>query len=77
MQTIEFELAPGAPYIEVHQLLKVTGLCSSGGEGKAMVADGMVKVDGARETRKSAKIRAGQTVSCGDARIVVREASQA
>jgi ribosome-associated protein len=77
MQTIEFDLAPGAPYIEVHQLLKATGLCSSGGEGKAMVADGMVKVDGARETRKSAKIRAGQTVSCGDARIVVREAAQA
>lgn len=77
MQTIEFDLAPGAPYIEVHQLLKVTGLCSSGGEGKAMVADGLVKVDGALETRKSAKIRAGQTVAFGNARIVVRGAPDA
>jgi ribosome-associated protein len=76
MQTIEFNLAPGADYIEVHQLLKVTGLCSSGGEGKAMVADGMVSVDGALETRKTAKIRAGQTVTCGDARIVLLGAAE-
>ena len=77
MQTIEFNLAPGADYIEVHQLLKVTGLCSSGGEGKAMVADGMVSVDDALEARKTAKIRAGQTVTCGSTRIVVHGAAEA
>jgi ribosome-associated protein len=77
MQTIEFDLAPGAPYIEVNHLLKVTGVCDSGGAGKAMVADGMVRVDGAVETRKTAKIRAGQTVTCANVRIVVREAAEA
>jgi ribosome-associated protein len=77
MQTIEFNLAPGADYIEVHQLLKVTGASNSGGEGKAMVADGMVSVDGAPETRKTAKIRAGQVVTCGNARIVVHGAAEA
>jgi ribosome-associated protein len=77
MQTIEFDLAPGAAYIEVNHLLKVTGVCHSGGAAKAMVADGMVSVDGAVETRKTAKIRAGQTVSCADVRIVVREAAEA
>ncbi len=77
MQTIEFDLAPGAPYIEVNQLLKVAGVCDSGGAGKAMVADGMVSVDGVRETRKTAKIRAGQVVTCANVRIVVREASAA
>ncbi|OZI31260.1 RNA-binding protein [Bordetella genomosp. 10] len=77
MQTIEFELAPGASYIEVNQLLKVTGISDSGGAGKAMVADGMVRVDGAVETRKTAKIRAGQAVTCGNVRIVVQAAGQA
>ncbi|ALM84608.1 RNA-binding S4 domain-containing protein [Bordetella sp. N] len=77
MQNIEFDLAPGAPYIEVNQLLKVTGISDSGGAAKAMVADGMVRVDGAVETRKTAKIRAGQVVTCGNVRIVVREATQA
>ncbi|ANN67107.1 RNA-binding S4 domain-containing protein [Bordetella bronchialis] len=77
MPTIEFQLAPGALYIEVNHLLKAAGVCDSGGAGKAMVADGRVSVDGAVETRKTAKIRAGQTVSCGDVRIVVREADPA
>jgi ribosome-associated protein len=77
MQNIEFDLAPGATYIEVSHLLKVTGACDSGGAGKAMVADGMVSVDGALETRKTAKIRAGQTVSCANVRIVVRQAAEA
>ncbi|ANN76295.1 RNA-binding S4 domain-containing protein [Bordetella flabilis] len=77
MQTIEFDLAPGALHIEVNHLLKVTGVCDSGGAAKAMVADGMVSVDGAVETRKTAKIRAGQTVSCADVRIVVRQGAEA
>ena len=50
-------------YIELHQLLKATGLAASGGEGKMMVAQGLVEVDGAAESRKTAKIRAGQRVS--------------
>jgi ribosome-associated protein len=77
MQTIEFDLAPGAPYIEVNHLLKVTGVCDSGGAAKAMVVDGKVSVDGVLETRKTAKIRAGQTVSCADVRIVVRGGAEA
>jgi len=58
---MEFELA-GHDYIELCNLLKVTGLCSSGGEAKTLIADGEVRVDGAIETRKRCKIRSGQTV---------------
>jgi len=58
-------------YIEVNQLLKLAGVCDSGGAGKALVAQGLVTVDGQREMRKTAKIRAGQRVACGDVRIVV------
>lgn len=69
MPTVEFPLE--AEFIEVNQLLKLVGLCDSGGAGKALVAEGLVSVDGQAETRKTAKIRAGQLVSCGDVRIRV------
>lgn len=51
-------------YVELCNLLKLAGLAASGGEGKALVAQGGVKVDGLPETRKTAKIRAGQEVEC-------------
>lgn len=68
-RSIQFELTDD--YIEVNQLLKLVGICDSGGAGKALVADGRVSVDGAIEHRKTAKIRAGQVVSCGDVIILV------
>ncbi|MDB5804928.1 MAG: RNA-binding protein [Betaproteobacteria bacterium] len=69
MQTLTFELI--SEFIEVNQLLKLSGLCDSGGAGKNLVASGAVSVDGKKELRKTAKIRAGQTVSIGDVRISV------
>ncbi len=69
MNTVEFPL--DRDYIELNQLLKLAGLCDSGGAGKALVAEGRVQVDGQPEMRKTAKIRAGQTVCCGDVRIDV------
>ncbi|MCB5185496.1 RNA-binding S4 domain-containing protein [Methylobacillus gramineus] len=51
-------------YVELCNLLKLTGIADSGGRGKAMVAEGLVKVDGEPESRKTAKIRAGQVVEC-------------
>lgn len=49
-------------YIELCKLLKAANLVMSGGEGKEVVAQGMVSVDGELETRKRRKIRPGQTV---------------
>jgi ribosome-associated protein len=72
MQKVEFEL--DAEYVELNQLLKLVGLCDSGGAGKVMVASGVVKVDGKKELRKTAKIRAGQKVSVGDVQISVQSA---
>ena len=62
----ELELTPTGEFIELHQLLKVSGLCDSGGAGKALVASGQVNVDGRQELRKTAKIRPGQSVTLGD-----------
>ncbi|AKU22130.1 MULTISPECIES: RNA-binding S4 domain-containing protein [Telluria group] len=69
MQKVSFELT--SEYIELNQLLKVVGLCDSGGAGKQLVASGAVKVDGKQELRKTCKIRAGQVISLGDVRITV------
>ncbi len=61
-------------HIALCDLLKLTGIADSGGQGKAMVADGIVLVDGNVELRKTAKIRAGQTVECLDQTIEVKAA---
>lgn len=69
MQKLTFDLA--GEYVELNQLLKLSGLCDSGGAGKILVASGVVSVDGKKELRKTAKIRRGQVVSLGDVRITV------
>ena len=69
MQQLQFALTD--EYIELNNLLKIMGLCASGGAGKMMVAEGLVQVDGQQELRKSCKIRAGQVVSVNNVRIKV------
>ena len=69
MPSIEFELE--SEYVELNQLLKLAGVCDSGGAGKALVASGVVSVDGSTELRKTCKIRAGSQVAVGDIRIQV------
>ncbi|PUA20238.1 RNA-binding S4 domain-containing protein [Glaciimonas sp. PCH181] len=69
MQQLEFNI--DGEYVELNQLLKLTGVCDSGGAGKAIVASGAVKVDGKTELRKTCKIRAGQVVTLGDVKIRV------
>lgn len=59
---MEFELK--GEFIPLCDLLKITGIANSGGQGKAMVIDGHVHVDGEVELRKTAKIRKGQLVDC-------------
>jgi ribosome-associated protein len=66
---MEFEL--NSEFIELCNLLKLVGIVQSSGQGKMMVADGMVKVDGKVELRKTAKIRKGQVVECLDNKITV------
>lgn len=69
MQQLEFHLR--GEFIELCNLLKLAGVCDSGGAGKALVAEGVVSVDGKVELRKAAKIRAGQVVTLGDTQIRV------
>jgi ribosome-associated protein len=69
MEHIDFEL--DGEYVELNQLLKLVGLCDSGGAGKMIVASGAVYVDGQQELRKTCKIHAGQVVQFDDVEIHV------
>jgi ribosome-associated protein len=57
----EFNLENKA-FIELHDLLKVMGLCDSGGSAKTAIAAGSVIVDRSVEFRKRCKIRTGQII---------------
>ena len=74
MQKIEFSL--NREFVQLNQLLKLTGLCDSGGAGKALVAGGTVSVDGSIELRKTCKIHVGQVVALGDVEITVVAAAE-
>jgi len=63
MEKIPFVLT--AEFIELFKLLKVTGVCESGGAAKYAILDAKVKVDGQVEMRKACKIRKGQQVEFG------------
>ena len=69
MQQLEFQI--NGEFIELNQLLKLVGVCDSGGAGKALVAEGAASVDGQVESRKTRKVRAGSVVTLGDVRISV------
>ncbi len=62
MEPMEFQLR--GEHVALCDLLKLTGIADSGGQGKLMIANREVTVDGRPESRKTAKIRAGQTIQC-------------
>jgi ribosome-associated protein len=68
MSTFNLE---GQEFIELNKLLKITGLCDSGGWAKTVISDGQVKVDGSVERRKRCKIRQGQVVEFNDQKVTI------
>jgi ribosome-associated protein len=70
--------APVAPFtlrgehITLDALLKATGLAGSGGEAKMLIQDGQVQVNGNPETRRGRKLRAGDEVVLGTARVLLQ-----
>ena len=69
MSAIAFALR--GEYIELDKLLKATGLAESGGHARMLITNGLVQVDGKPESRKTAKIRAGQHVQLGEQGITI------
>ena len=67
MQLIEV----GDAGIRLGALLKLAGLVDSGGEAKAVLADGRVKVNGSVEVRRGAQLKPGDVVQLPGATIQV------
>ncbi|MGE0488973.1 MAG: RNA-binding S4 domain-containing protein [Vulcanimicrobiota bacterium] len=50
-------------FIKLDQFLKWKGWVGSGGEAKALIADGLIEVNGEPETRRGRKLRNGDIVT--------------
>ena len=58
-------------FIKLDALLKFSSMVGSGGEAKALIQDGMVKVNGEVCTMRGKKIRPGDKVSLDGQEVVV------
>ena len=67
----DIDLQLRGDFIELDKLLKATGLADSGGQARALIAAGEVRVDGEVELRKTAKMRAGKVVQFAGQRVRV------
>lgn len=67
MREVEISKQP----IELYKILKMDGLAASGGEAKYFIAQGLVQVNGAVETRKRKKIVAGDVIETDADKIVI------
>lgn len=60
------QIAIQTEYIHLTQLLKVAGICTTGGQAKLLIEQGLVKLNGITETRKRAKVKSGDRVEYAD-----------
>ena len=70
MESISFALR--GEHITLDALLKASGLVTSGGAAKLLIADGGVRVNGQVETRRGRKLRAGDEVRLGQTLVRVQ-----
>ena len=68
MRVVELTREP----IALYKILKFEGLTTSGGEAKAVIAAGQVKVNGAVETQKRKKIVSGDVIEFGDEQLQLK-----
>ncbi|MBM3188331.1 MAG: RNA-binding S4 domain-containing protein [Chloroflexi bacterium] len=62
---------PTEPTIRLDQFMKLVGLVRSGGQAKHIIQAGQVLVNGVVETRRSRKLRAGDSIEWGDYSVAV------
>ena len=59
------DVAIAGDMIRLGQLLKHAGLADSGGEARELIQDGLVRVNGERETRRGRQLHRGDLVAAG------------
>lgn len=65
------EVAIQGDMIRLGQLLKFSGVASSGDEAKAILAEGRVRVNGKPEMRRGRQLHAGDIVHAGGEQILL------
>jgi ribosome-associated protein len=60
------DIAVSGDEIRLGQLLKLAGVAGSGGDAKALLAEGAVAVNGEVETRRGRQLAAGDVVRVED-----------
>ena len=71
LRSVEINSEP----VELYKILKFEGMVTSGGEAKAAVAAGQVRVNGKVETQKRKKIVGGDTIEFKNEKIAIKLAS--
>ena len=61
------------PFIKLDSLLKLSGLCMTGGEAKILIAEEAVLVNGQICRQRGRKLVPGDRVDCGGKHIVVTQ----
>ena len=59
--------------IRLGQLLKLAGVADDGGEAKALLAEGVVRVNGEPESRRGRQLHPGDRIDVGDTVLHVSE----
>jgi len=70
MDPIAFDLR--GDHITLDALLKACGLATSGGDAKALIQQGVVRVNGEVDVRRGRKLRVGDEVAVGGQRVALR-----
>ncbi len=65
-------MAESDEYIKLDQFLKLAQVAMTGGQAKAIIQEGMVKVNGEVETRRGRKLRHGDRVEVEGEELVVQ-----
>ena len=58
-----FQLGAGEDFIRLGQVLKAVGMVDTGAEEKEVIQEGLVSVNGEKETRRGKKLHSGDIVS--------------
>ncbi|MDI3476487.1 MAG: ribosome-associated protein [Thermoanaerobacterium sp.] len=65
------EVKINTDYITLDQFLKYVGIAETGGKGKQMILDGLVKVNGNIELKRGKKLRSGDIVVVNDHEFII------
>ncbi len=72
MSATSADFALRGEHVTLANLLKASGIATSGGAAKLLLAEGGVRVNGEPESRRGRKLRAGDEVTVGDQRVRLR-----